>query len=225
MEFHRTPSFDFHIHSKYSYDGVMEPKDILRLAQRRGLDSISITDHGTILGSLRAKEHCHGSCVDVRVGSEIKTDAGDIIGIDLTEEVRSVNWEEVIEEIHDQGGLSILAHPFRGSRFTQEVAKKCDLIEVFNCRSGKSQNARAYELASSLSKPMLAGSDAHVWSEVGRASNRCKEVLCEGNVYEAIPVKRIEKAFSYMVGDIKQRHFGNIPYHLSIVIWGRNNAI
>ena len=40
--------FDLHIHSKYSYDGVLEPKRIVEIAMAKGLAGIAITDHHII---------------------------------------------------------------------------------------------------------------------------------------------------------------------------------
>ena len=47
--------YDLHIHSKYSYNGILEPKDILKIAIKRGSDGIAITDHNTVKGALEAK--------------------------------------------------------------------------------------------------------------------------------------------------------------------------
>ena len=48
---------DLHIHSKYSYDGILEPKDIVKIAIKKGLDGIAITDHNTVKGALEAKKY------------------------------------------------------------------------------------------------------------------------------------------------------------------------
>lgn len=40
--------YDLHIHSKYSSDGVLEPERIIKIATKRGLNGIAITDHDTI---------------------------------------------------------------------------------------------------------------------------------------------------------------------------------
>jgi len=48
--------FDFHIHSKFSYDSLLSPKRIVRIAEKRGLDGIAITDHNTIRGALEASK-------------------------------------------------------------------------------------------------------------------------------------------------------------------------
>jgi len=49
--------YDLHIHSKYSYDGVLEPKDIVKIAIKRGLDGIAITGYNTVKGALKAKKY------------------------------------------------------------------------------------------------------------------------------------------------------------------------
>jgi len=49
--------YDLHIHSKYSYDGILEPRDIVKIAIKRGLDGIAITDHNTVKGALEAKKY------------------------------------------------------------------------------------------------------------------------------------------------------------------------
>ena len=46
---------DFHIHTKYSYDSLMEPDKIIRNAVKRGLDGIVICDHNTIRGGWKLR--------------------------------------------------------------------------------------------------------------------------------------------------------------------------
>ena len=50
-------NFDLHIHSKYSFDSIMSPKRIVKVAQDNGLDCIAITDHDSIKGGLEAKKY------------------------------------------------------------------------------------------------------------------------------------------------------------------------
>lgn len=60
--------FDFHIHSKFSYDSLLSPKRILRIAKKRGLDGIAITDHNTIRGALEASKF--NNSLSVIIGSD-----------------------------------------------------------------------------------------------------------------------------------------------------------
>ena len=58
----------------------------MKIAKKRGLNGIAITDHDTIKGSVEAiKNKPEG--LDVICGAEIKTDRGDVIGLFLTEEI------------------------------------------------------------------------------------------------------------------------------------------
>ncbi len=92
--------YDLHIHSKYSSDGVLDPERIVRIAMKRGLNGIAITDHNTIKGGLKTKKY-ENADFTVIVGSEISTERGEIIGLFLEEEVKSTNVQEVITEIKE----------------------------------------------------------------------------------------------------------------------------
>ena len=47
--------YDLHIHSKYSSDGVLDPEKIVKIAAKRGLNGVAITDHNTIIGGLKRR--------------------------------------------------------------------------------------------------------------------------------------------------------------------------
>ena len=160
--------FDLHIHSKYSYDSFLSPERIIKIAKKRGLDGVAVTDHNTIKGGVETTKINKGDNFIVIVGSEIKTEYGDVIGMFLNEEIKSQIFMQVVSEIKGQDGLVVLAHPFRkGITFPTDSLKYVDLIEGFNARSPKRLNARALELARKFNKPMTAGGDAHLGFEIG----------------------------------------------------------
>jgi len=72
--------YDLHMHTVYSRDGAIKPADAIRIAKKRGLDGIAVTDHDTIRGGLEALK-LRPEDLDVIVGAEIKTDRGDVIGL------------------------------------------------------------------------------------------------------------------------------------------------
>ena len=158
---------DFHIHSRYSHDSLMHPEKILNKAKKQGLDAVAITDHNTIKGGLEGKKYEQKCGVRVIVGSEVESDAGDIIGLNLFEEIKSRAWRDVINEIREQGGVVVLPHPYRSHQYISDIGKAVDFIEVWNSRSTPEQNAQALKLASDLNKPALMGSDAHQYQEIG----------------------------------------------------------
>ncbi|MCE5272955.1 PHP domain-containing protein [bacterium] len=162
---------DLHIHSEYSFDCRLKLEEIARQAVRRGLDIVAVTDHGTLEGSLRLREQVasSGAGLQVVVGCEITTEAGDILGLFLEREIRSSRALDVIAEIKDMGGVSVLAHPYRAGEPSRDVLEAVDAVEIYNGRSSKVQNYLAQVLALRLQKPGLSGSDAHVPDEVGCA--------------------------------------------------------
>lgn len=168
---------DFHVHSKYSFDSIMEPKNIIKIAKKKNLNAIAITDHNTIKGSIVTKNFVKdNSDFQIIIGAEISSDIGDIIGLFLTDEIISHKGVDVIKEIRNQGGISVLAHPFkRNSKISNEIIEKIDAIEVFNARGNsficRNANYKAIKFAKGLNKPFTAGSDAHLYFEVGRG--RC----------------------------------------------------
>lgn len=175
---------DLHIHSRYSHDSFLSPRAILRRAEAAGLTCIAITDHGTIRGAVEAKRSVTATSPEIIVGTEIRTDCGDIIGLDLSAEILSTAWKDVISEIRTNGGIVILPHPCRDHTNIEEIAAHVDYIECWNARSTPVQNEGAAALARRHSKPVVAGSDAHLTSEIGsvrarigRDSYACRELV------------------------------------------------
>lgn len=209
---------EFHIHSRFSYDGVLEPEWILRRASALGMNVLSITDHESMEGSLKAMEVAEKYRIAVWPGMEIATNAGDVIGIGLEQEVRSKDWEEVMRDIRRQGGIVILPHPFRGHRMVERLAAGADIVEVFNGRDSWANIERAAELARHLGKPGIAGSDAHVSSEVGNAINVFDEITSYKKEMFTKRANRLEKTFSYLVRDAKKRRYGSVPRDLLRII-------
>lgn len=202
---------DFHIHSKYSLDSLMDPKRILKVAKSKGFDTVAITDHNTIRGALEAKKFEDDVGIQVIIGSEIRTDIGDLIGLKLEREVDSRSWETVISEIKDQGGVVVLPHPYRDHIMINEVAKKVDLIEIWNARCHPEQNDRALELAASLCCGAMMGSDAHLYSELGNVQIRLDPVtFAIEEAFERKYAVKWEIRWSQIVGHIRKGDIVNL---------------
>jgi predicted metal-dependent phosphoesterase TrpH len=192
----------------------MEPYRIMTICKKMGIDTISITDHDSIKGALNAKKYENDFGIEVLIGEEKKTDCGDIIGLNITEEIKSYNWIEVVEEIKDQGGICVFPHPFRGHQNIDEIAQRVDFIEIFNSRGNAQSNKQALELALKFNKPHVVGSDAHLYSELGNSimlfddffSNTENIVTCYSN--------KKQKVESYLIKDIKLKKYHKIPQHL-----------
>jgi predicted metal-dependent phosphoesterase TrpH len=169
---------DLHNHTALSPDGLLSPRELLVEAAARGISCIAITDHNTVDGALQAAALAGSDPSLPRVipGIELSTEAGEVIGLYITEKIPAhLPITEAIKRIRAQGGLVYLPHPYdwprRGAvdpRQRERVAAQSDIIEVVNGRSlGPWCSRKAYRLARRLDKPQGAGSDAHRAAEVG----------------------------------------------------------
>ena len=167
---------DFHIHTRYSYDSLMKPAKILSLAKKRGLDGIVVCDHNTIKGGVETRTVNNDKDFLVIVGAEIATDAGDITGIFLTEEIKSRKFDDVVDEIRAQNGKVILNHPYKGHDLSKIDFSKIDFIEGYNSRLSDADNQKAVELAAKNKIPVIAGSDAHLYHEIANCKTTVKDI-------------------------------------------------
>jgi predicted metal-dependent phosphoesterase TrpH len=148
-------------------------EEIIRRCQEKGINCIAVSDHGTVEGALKMQAIAPFKVI---VAEEVLTPHGEIMGMFLKETVPSHQAaEDVISQIHAQGGLVCIPHPFdrfRNSALnTQkllEIIDSVDVIEVFNARiTIQGDNIKAQTLAKKHHIPCGAGSDAHTIHEIG----------------------------------------------------------
>jgi predicted metal-dependent phosphoesterase TrpH len=148
----------------------MEPATILKVAKRRGLDGIAVTDHLAIKGGIETRKLNNDPDFLVIVGFEIETNnREDLIGLFLEEDIQSRNAADVITEIKAQEGVVFWAHPFRFGKnlLRGDAIEQLDLIEAFNSKTSASRNELAKQLAREYDKPIIGTSDAHQPFEIG----------------------------------------------------------
>lgn len=166
---------DCHCHSSYSPDSLSQIERLIQTAHKRGLGRIAITDHNSISGALKAQ------ALDpdlVIVGEEILTTKGELLALFVTREVpRGLVPKAAIELLREQGAFISVSHPFDQHRNgwslleLEKIAPYIDAIEVFNSRcSHKSMNLQAMKFAAEYGLAGTAGSDAHMYLEVGKAT-------------------------------------------------------
>jgi predicted metal-dependent phosphoesterase TrpH len=161
--------FDLHIHSNYSIDSKLAVDEILKQAVRKGLDGIAICDHNTVDGSLFAIQRARELNLPLLVlpGIEISTSDGHLIVLGIRENIQpGLPALETINIARQKCGVAIAPHPFKKGSIGF-AAKDADAIETFNSRCLFGENKRAKELALSLGKPEVGGSDSHLLSTIG----------------------------------------------------------
>ena len=160
---------DVHVHTRYSGHSILKVEDVARIAKKRCLDAVAITDHDAIKGALELSK-----VFPTIIAEEVSSDEGDVIGLFLREKVEKGPALEVMDKIRAQGALVMIPHPFDMMRkealMKEELVSKGDIIEVFNSRVIRQEdNERARKFAVDKSLPMIVGSDAHTSVEIGRS--------------------------------------------------------
>jgi predicted metal-dependent phosphoesterase TrpH len=170
------------MHTTFS-DGWPAPKELVDYARAIGLDVIAVTDHDTIEGALRARDHAAGHAKPhVIIGEEVSSRDGHIVALFIERKVRpGMSAAATVHAIHDQGGLAVAVHPFwRTQRRTSggpvhgvgwlAAELDFDAVEVENATPGFYVfNRLARRLNMGLGSAELGGSDAHILDALGRA--------------------------------------------------------
>ncbi|MGA2524259.1 MAG: PHP domain-containing protein [Candidatus Bathyarchaeia archaeon] len=161
---------DLHVHSNYSKDSLITPKELVYYSKKRGLSAVAVTDHNQIEGSWKiAKE------VDFLVipGMEVSSADGHIVALNIKELIpRSLSAKETVDKIHSAGGIAIAVHPyawFKGSLTSHVRDAKFDAVETLNANAfpfGRCKR-KAMEVAQKLHLPQVGGTDAHYGPTIG----------------------------------------------------------
>jgi predicted metal-dependent phosphoesterase TrpH len=167
---------DLHSHTMWSGDSTTTPDEIDEAVRSSGLDVVCITDHNAIRGAveLSSRLPCR-----VIVGEELRTHAGEIIGLFLRERIPvGTSPVQAAHDIRAQGGVVYVPHPFDPMRRNMaepalyELAEQglVDAVEVLNAKTSlRSLNQRAADFAAEFGLLAGAGSDAHVPNALGAA--------------------------------------------------------
>ncbi len=172
---------DIHVHTTAS-DGHSSACEVLEAAREAGLAIVAITDHDTIDGALEARSYAERYGVEVIVGEEVSTSDGHLLALWIERRIAPGRpLAETIAEIHAQGGLAIIAHPFDwlvssvGDWLPAQHsgAWPLDGVEVFNASLPlPGMNRRAAEATLIAGIAALGGSDSHHATTVGTGYTR-----------------------------------------------------
>ncbi|HTN80611.1 MAG TPA: PHP domain-containing protein [Acidimicrobiales bacterium] len=167
---------DFHSHTMWSGDCTTTPDEIEEAVVACGIDVLCITDHNAIRGAIELSDRLPCRVI---VGEELRTHAGEVIGLFLTERVPfGASAHQAATRIREQGGLVYIPHPFDPVRHNLRESELralaadglIDAVEAFNAKTSLAHlNEQAAALAGELDLPAGAGSDAHVPEAFGAA--------------------------------------------------------
>jgi predicted metal-dependent phosphoesterase TrpH len=165
-----------HSHTMWSGDSTTTPDEIAAAVAESGIDVLCITDHDAIKGAVQLIDRLPCRVI---VGEELRTHAGEIIGLFLRERIpRGAQPGQAALTIHGQGGIVYIPHPYDPMRRNLSEAALdaliadglVDAIEVINAKTSlRSLNERAAAVAAAHDLAAGAGSDAHVPDAIGAA--------------------------------------------------------
>lgn len=132
----------FHVHSVFS-DGEESLERLVAIFRESGMSFAAVSDHAEVFDNGRMEQYVRlcESLSDtgflVIPGLEFALHGGDIhiLGYGITRRVRFTSMEQLVDGIHDEGGIAVLAHPPAGStNMIGPIKTKLDGIEVWNGR-------------------------------------------------------------------------------------------
>lgn len=178
--------FDLQVHTEVSPCSRAAPADVVDAAVDAGLDGVAITDHDTLAGVDAVREAAPDD-LSVVPAVEVTTTQGHLLALGVEEAPPQADPRTVVDDVHDQGGVAALSHPFDRLREfyvtdLDALAAAVDAVEAVNSRCVRhAYNDRAQAFATAHDLPVVGGSDAHFPMEVGRAYTEC-----DGSPLEAI---------------------------------------
>ena len=161
---------DLHVHTTYSSDSLITPKELIYYAKKNGLNAVAVTDHNYLDGAIKIAREVKDFLVIP--GMEVSSSEGHIVALNVKECIpRGLSAIETVERIHNAGGVAVACHPyvyFKGC-LRNAVCDVFDAIEVINARAvpfGYSVK-KAREAAEKFKLSQVAGTDAHYGPQIG----------------------------------------------------------
>jgi len=179
---------ELHCHNIFSngHVGSLEPihdcnvtiPQQLEQAYLADLNVLFITNHNTIDGYKQIleykKNHQKFDALKVYPAEEVTTNnEAHVLVYGIDHAIKSgLSLHEILDEAKKQNAVTIAPHPFSLLDALRDDSIYCDLFEVFNSSNvDVHSNLRAKNFASDRDLYVVAGSDSHVRSTIGRSTN------------------------------------------------------
>ncbi len=187
---------DLHIHTRYSYDSLINPKTLVdKLYEHPYVKVVAITDHNTVDGCDKVLELA-SSYPDILVipGVEVSTAEGDLLMLGI-EELPPRPWSarDMIDFAKKRDAIVIVAHPYREYGLGSSAKNyDFDAVETLNGSVSSQLNRLAEDLAKEMRLPGVAGSDAHNIEGLWNVYTRIQASLDTDEILKAIRKGQVE---------------------------------
>ena len=157
------------MHTTYSSDSLITPKDLIYYAKKRVLNAVAVTDHNSLEGAYKIAKDTNFLVIP---GMEVSSSDGHIVALNVSELIpKGFSAPETVLRIHKAGGVAIACHPyayFKGS-LKGNVCETFDAIEIINARAFpfKRSVKKATQTANRLNLSRVGGTDAHYGPQIG----------------------------------------------------------
>ncbi len=195
---------DLHVHtSRYSACGNSTPEEMAAAALAHGLDGIVLTEHNVTWPDAELVE-LRAAYPDLAIfgGIELTSDRGDdYLVLGLPHEpwfAPGLPAAEIVDRTRAQGGVVILAHPYRYKPDLPDslTLHPVDGVEVASCNMHASASEGARRLVASLGVFPVWDSDAHHSRNVGLYANRFEcAITDEAELAQAL-LRRVHHAYA-----------------------------
>ena len=167
---------NLHTHTTLS-DGKKSPDEVLARYREEGYDAVALTDHWYYgkSGEFDGMTILSGGEYNIG-GSDCRNGVFHIVGFGMTREpsvTLSMTAQQLIDAIHDAGGLVDLAHPAWSLNTLEQILPLAhvDVTEIYNTVSGLGMSRRAdssliVDMLASAGRvyPLIAADDAHYYT-------------------------------------------------------------
>ncbi len=217
---------DLHVHTCLS-DGMAAPQEVLDYVQEHtDLDVIAVTDHDSLEGAWAVREAwARGRYrFQVVVGMEVTAIEGHILALFVEAPLPSLRpAAEVVEAIHRQGGLAIIAHPL--SLVTRSLNRRD--IERLMTLPGPLAHADGMEVANGFARslPLMAGRHRTVQelcrrfglARVGGSDAHFRQAI--GSAYTLFPGRSAEDLRRAILARTTEAASGRHPRPWELGLW------
>jgi len=170
---------DTHVHTnRYSSCSILDPIDMVHKASNLRLSGIVIVEHYHIWSREEIEELKRKTNSELLIlrGQEVASSIGHLLIYGYYDELQeNLSVEEILHRVHNEGGIVLMAHPFRNGNGLDEPLESLknrfasvDGIEVFNANQNRDENEYARKVWEALGIVGIGGSDAHSVEKVGK---------------------------------------------------------